>query len=392
MKYRLMHKTIPVLQMDLDEVTGAVAAAGEIFAPDRVPVGIAVKDRRVDRAALHHWWTRRSIPASRSGLHEALEIMHVSSPQSLIPRGYGLSLSDQYWALPEGMHLKWENINFFHNEFSDDVGDILFGKTPGKHPFNLVSPDNTSDGWLQKKWAILDGKRCLIKGGSGATRQEPYNEILASEIMRRLGVPHIPYTLTFIEGYPCSICENFITPETELISAWYIMQTRKRDNRVSLYRHFLDCCSALGIPDIRGALDKMLTVDYLIANEDRHFGNFGAIRNADTLEWIGLAPVFDSGTSLWHDKPTPMIRPLFKSLAKPFCSSHEEQIKLIGGFEWLQFSALESVDASFEAILANAPFLDDFRRRVLCSAPGKRAEMLADHIRSRCVSGNPEEA
>jgi len=46
----------------------------------------------------------------------------------------------------------------------------------------------------------------------------------------------------------------------------------------------------------------MLVLDYLIANEDRHWGNFGAVRNAETLDWIGLAPVFDCGNSLWYNK------------------------------------------------------------------------------------------
>lgn len=35
-----------------------------------------------------------------------------------------------------------------------------------------------------------------------------------------------------------------------------------------------------------------MVFDYLMANADRHFGNFGAVRNVNTLEWIGLAPVF----------------------------------------------------------------------------------------------------
>ena len=67
-----------------------------------------------------------------------------------------------------------------------------------------------------------------MKGGSGATQQEPYNEVLASSVMERLGIPHVTYTLTVQEDYPYSVCEDFITPETELIPAWYIMQTVKR--------------------------------------------------------------------------------------------------------------------------------------------------------------------
>jgi hypothetical protein len=130
----------------------------------------------------------------------------------------------------------------------------------------------------------------LLKGGSGETRQEPYNEVIATKIMERLGIPHVPYTLMEQEGYPCSVCENLISPQTELITAWYVMQTSKKRNHVSVYQHYVNCCEALGIPGIVEALDQMMVVDYLIANEDRHQNNFGVIRNSDTLEWLAPAP------------------------------------------------------------------------------------------------------
>ena len=47
----------------------------------------------------------------------------------------------------------------------------------------------------------------------------------------------------------------------------------------------------------------MIVLDYLIVNEDRHQNNFGVVRNAETLEYLGAAPIYDSGTSLWFDKP-----------------------------------------------------------------------------------------
>lgn len=383
MKYLLMQKANPVLLMELDEVTGTVAAIGEIIEPRRVPVGVGIKDGVANRQELNGWWTGRSIPASRSGLREALAAMRVSSPQVLLTKCFGLSLSDQYWAKPEGADLSWDDLNFFDNVFSEDVGNILFGQLPNDDAFSLMSPDNTSDGWLRKKWKIIEGKRCLIKGGSGATRQEPYNEVLATEVMRRLGIPHVPYTLTLIDEQPYSVCEDFITAQTELVSAWHILQTRKRSNNVSPYRHFLGCCEALGIPSVRENVDKMLALDYVIANEDRHFNNFGAVRNADTLEWIGLAPVFDSGTSLWYDRPTTMIRPLAKAPSKPFRSSHEDQIRLVGSFDWFEPSALQGIDAAFSEILAGSQFIDDARRDALSRGLSKRAEMLSVHVRSK---------
>jgi hypothetical protein len=383
MEYTLMHQDKPVLSMEIDESTGTVAAIGDVFAPKRVPVGVGAKDSVVDRGGLNDWWTGRAIPASRSGLREALEAMKVSSPQILLTKCYGLSLSDQYWAKPESADLRWKDINFFDNAFSEDVGNILFGQIPKGDTFSLMSPDNTSDGWLRKKWKIVGGKRCLVKGGSGATRQEPYNEALASELMRRLGVSHVPYTLTLIEEYPYSVCADFITSETELVSAWHIIQTRKKSNNVSAYRHFLDCCHALGIPGAGDSIDKMLAVDYIIANEDRHFNNFGAVRNADTLEWIGLAPVFDCGTSLWFDKPNTMIRPLATSPSKPFRASHDEQIKLIGDFGWFDPSSLGGIGDAFSDILSGSPFIDDARRDALCYGLEKRAERLTQYIRGR---------
>lgn len=80
--------------------------------------------------------------------------------------------------------------NFFEKPFSEDVGNILFEHPSSGEEISLMSPENISDGWLKKKWAIIDGKCCLLKGG-GATQQEPYNEVLASRLMEQLQISHL---------------------------------------------------------------------------------------------------------------------------------------------------------------------------------------------------------
>lgn len=87
------------------------------------------------------------------------------------------------------------------------------------------------------------------------------------------------------------------------------MQSMRKDNNTSVYRHYLNCCEALGVEGMEHAVDQMIVLDYLIANEDRHQNNFGLLRSADTLEWLGAAPIFDSGSSLGYDKLTPQISP-----------------------------------------------------------------------------------
>lgn len=44
----------------------------------------------------------------------------------------------------------------------------------------------------------------------------------------------------------------------------------------------------------------MLVFDALIYNEDRHFGNFGLLRDNHTGEIIAPAPIFDNGISLFN--------------------------------------------------------------------------------------------
>lgn len=385
-KYILMHKNIPVADMELDDATCAISAVGHVYSENHVPVGIPVKKSVINRAALNEWWTGRAIPASRAGIRNALEELNLSTTQKLLEKCLGLSLSDQYWICPVGSGIEWPQVNFFEHSFSDDVGNILFGQGALNDHMNLMSPDNTSDGWLKKKWKIIDGKRCLIKGGSGATQQEPYNEVLASSIMKRLDIPHVEYSLLIEEDYPYSVCEDFITPDTDLISAWHLMQTVKKPNHVSVYQHYLDCCKTFGIPGIKESLDWMMVLDYLIVNEDRHQNNFGVVRNAETLEYIGAAPIFDSGTSLWFDKPTMMIGARAKVCCKPFKTDHEEQIKLVSSFDWLDLNALYGIDEELRELVRGSMFIDEKRCDALCRALKSRVDMLTDVVNEQRTS------
>nr|WP_319489294.1 excisionase [uncultured Caproiciproducens sp.] len=382
-RYMLMHKNIQVADIELDEASSAISAIGHIYKAPHVPLGIPVKKGVIDRSALNEWWRGRAIPASRAGIKNALTELNLSTTQKLLEKCLGLSLSDQYWICPAGSGIQWSPVNFFDNPFSEDVGNILFGQGSSNDHMSLMSPDNTSDGWLKKKWKIIDGKRCLIKGGSGATQQEPYNEVMAGKIMDRLGIPHVPYTLLTEDEYPYSVCEDFITPQTELISAWYVMQMEKKPNHVSIYQHYLDCCEKLGISGMKEALDRMMVLDYLIVNEDRHQNNFGVVRNAETLAYLGAAPIFDSGTSLWFDKPISMIGSKAKLSCKPFKNNHEEQIKLVSSFDWLNLNSLYDIDEELRELMRGSVFIDSARCDALCFALRERVEMLTEVVNTR---------
>ena len=386
MKRILMHRRTQVASIEFDDATGFIQKIEEIYAPEHLPIGIPVRNGIADRTAFNDWWTDRSIPASRSGIREALEILEISNTKLLLLRCYGLSLSDQYWIKPDGSNLTWENINFFDNSFSDDIGDVLFGAPKHANELNLSSPDNTSDGFLKKRWKIIDGKRCLIKGGSNPFRQQPFNEVIATEIMARLNIPHVPYALVWNNDAPYSICEDFVDENTELIPAWRVMMIQKKSNNVSIYQHFVKCCEFLGIKDVVPFLDRMITLDYIIANEDRHFNNFGLLRNAETLEWIGMAPIYDSGSSLGYDKLPSQMKSEKDVRCKPFKNHHLEQLQLVQSFDWLDLSKLADVEDVIRGILSqdtDENYIDEYRINAVVNAVKRRLQNLEQLVKER---------
>ena len=380
MTHTLLHKNLPVADLDFDTATDSIGKVTALYHSDHLPVGVAIRKGVVDRAALNQWWADRSIPSTRDGLVSALQALGHPDAAHLLEAHLGLSPTEHYWLKPQGSSLAWEDVNFFQNSFSSDVGDALLGK-PIQGSAGFRSPDWTCDGNLRKRWAIMDGKRCLIKAGSQPFQQQPFGEVIASKIAERLGIPHIPYTVIWDEGLPYSVCEDFVTPDTELIPAWRVMQTQKKDNQTSVYRHYRNCCEKLGIPNVARALDQMLVLDYLIANEDRHFNNFGLLRNPDTLEWLGPAPIYDSGSCLGYDKLTPQIRSGAGITCKPFKRTHQDQLRLVTSFAWLDLSKLDGLDQDIRETFTGAEeFIDQERAEAIASSVNRRIQMLGDFL------------
>jgi len=364
-----MHKNVPVADLYISESTGSIETINAVHNADHLPLGTfgttGGEKGKLSRRLLDEWWMGRSIPASRDGIEQILLELNLRTRAALTLKCFGLSLSDHYWVNPTKNTLKWEDVNFFQNDFSKDMGEILFGNEPeDMRDTNLISPDNTSDGWLKKKWVIQNGKRFLMKGGSGDYQQEPVNEVIACAIMKRLAIEHVPYTLTFEKGKAYCLCETFITPQTEFVSALSIVNSIHRSEKDSALAHMLRCCNELRIPNVNDAIDKMLTLDFIISNSDRHYNNFGFIRNPETLEWQGFSPIYDSGTSLWHN--TRFINKEQKS--KPFKKTHDEQIKLVNNLKWYDVDKLKGLKEECIGIFSKSEFIEPERSCAIAEA------------------------
>ena len=379
MNYTLMHKNVEAAELTIAEAAAAITEICAIRSHEHMPPGVQDLKGGTDIGELNDWLRGRAIPTSRSGIQNLYARLGRRSTEYLVIKCFGLSLSDHYWIRPAGLGLAWADINFFQNDFSGDVGEILFGRVPANtKSINLVSPDNTSDGWLRKKWIISGGRRLLVKGSSEPWKQEPFNEVIASSIMQRLGIAHVPYTLLYDDAEPYSICENFLSIDTELVTAWRVFHSLIMNDRDSDYAHLLRCCEQIGIPDARMAIDEMLAVDYIIANEDRHYSNFGFVRNAETLEWLGAAPIYDSGASLWHNA----LDIGGPRKCQPFAKTHDEQLKLVTDLRRINanafdYESLKEIERDIQSIYAESRLINAERAGAISKAVLARARAVA---------------
>ena len=88
-----------------------------------------------------------------------LENLRLDSTLELAERNFGLSLSDRCWIDDTSAPQRWADINFFDNDFSDDLGRLTLGQDssasverPDYAHVNLTSPSSTVGGDLRKKW------------------------------------------------------------------------------------------------------------------------------------------------------------------------------------------------------------------------------------------------
>ena len=242
----------------------------------------------------------------------------------------------------------------FDNPFPEDMGRVLSWEDDAiEEGYDANAPGITTDAFLPKRWAIAGGERRLLKGAYSG--QEPFNEVVASRLMERLGAGHVPYEVTFDRrGRPYSSCPDMVTRDTELVPMYWLIRSG-RPKHMSAYDFCVRRCAGVGV-DIAPFLDRMLTVDFLMANEDRHYNNFGLLRDARTLACLGPAPVYDTGTSLGCLWDVEYVRTLGARVSKPFKKTHEEQIRLVKNFDWLDFDALEGFEDEIADILsAGAP-------------------------------------
>lgn len=305
MKCYLMNKNTKVALIEYDITYDIISKIYDMYNIDYAP--LSIKNANMDKSKnlakeLNLWFKGRGIPSWRKDVENLIEKLNVSTTEELLSKAFALSLSDQYWIIQEDEKIEWKNINFFENDFKYKGYLAASLSTYSRERPDLYSPNNTTDGMLQKAWIIENGDRVLVKGTYTPSRQEPINEWLASEICTRLDFSHCDYSIDILDGKLVSKCKNFVSSDEEIIVACDIFDSEKKTNNISDYEHYINVLEKHNVPKARENVENMFILDYLVMNVDRHMRNYGIIRNVKNLEWVRVTPIFDNGQSMQCEK------------------------------------------------------------------------------------------
>lgn len=372
-EYTLMMQNEKVLQFESSNGLIANKITWETNNVSHLPFALKIEN---SVKQLNSWLTKRCLPinitnnpeiATREEIEVFFEITQLKK-EDIPLLNFRASLFDPFWINPPNGKGSWEKVNFFTRQYSKDIGDIFF--TPwkvNKKKINYDSPDFTTGGLLKKCWRQDSNLTSyLIKAGSKATQQEPLNEILASVFLEKTKIlPFVRYDY-HVEGIDlCSKCKNFMTSDSELISAAYIYATEPRPEGKKVDTHLKDMCERYSIKDASEYIDKLHFVDAITVNPDRNLGNIGFIRNIITNEIIP-APAHDFAACFWNN-----------SAKNPEeVSSRFKEEELLALKKYRDYLTTEEIIKSIEECIISYPLLNKESKLEFINAYKERNRIL----------------
>lgn len=278
------------------------------------------------------WLSNRVIPKNRAFVDEILKTfgLSVNDTKGIIDICLGLSLNDSYWVTPVEFDGKFADYNLFEKPFSEALSLVAYTGVGSAEKAFSTSPEFTTNGMLRKAWRhIEDDGIYLYKGGTeGAANagNEPYSEFYACQIAKAMGLNCVEYDLENWKGILASKCRLFTDIDTAFVPISRLIKDRTLKNALDYY-------AGLGKP-FYDDLCSMLVFDAVIYNEDRHFGNFGILRDNHTGKIIKPAPIFDNGFSLFNFAMADDLENLgkyAKTRTPPYGVSFDEVCKAVMG-------------------------------------------------------------
>lgn len=376
--YILQHKNVAVAVLMIDE-SGNITDVGEEVKKPYLPILCT------SNISLKTWWTNRTIPVTRQGIQEDLMDERIASTKELLVKNLGLSLTDCYWVKPLESEYTWEQVNLFDNPFRDSF--VSMGISHSR-PMDLTNtspfiPSSSLQGELKKKWLLLGDERILVKGNYDGSIRQSLNEVFASALHERQGeFPFVSYWLTELsmpegETIGCA-CRNFCDSSLEFVSAYEIAYGYKKRNEQSEYEAYLEFGKMQGI-DLRSFMEYQIATDFILTNTDRHFNNFGMLRDTGSLKFVEPAPIFDNGNCLFYNGFVPKGKGLYDIAVTSFRKRETDLLKYVTQPEVVDLKVLPAGEELY-GLLKKDERMSDSQRQEICEAYETKIRMYTDFM------------
>lgn len=239
---------------------------------------------------LFGWLKSRTPPKHREHIQELLKQCGLYSTKDIIDFSKGLSLSDTLW-ITNNDNTSLNSVSLFTNDFNEKIGKIAFTGGMFGIGFSTTSPEFGTNGMLPKCWVKENNDIVLCKGetsGFSNTGNEPYSEVLADQVLNCLKYNHVNYWLAQYHGSLVSKCKLFTSEHTMLLPLHLYFDIFQLTEVIDRYNHL----------NLADDIARYMIFDFLSYNTDRHAGNIGVLLDADTFEYISIAPIYDNGCSM----------------------------------------------------------------------------------------------
>ena len=289
---------------------------------------------------LERFLNSRVIPRNRAYAEEILKPFgfNASRPKDIIDVTRGVSVNDSYSIVPENDILPFARYNLFCNDLDTTLqATALTGVAPQEAAHSNIPGELSVSGTFPKAWRNISGKLVLYKAGSAwrvsNTGKEPYSEYLASQVAEAMGLNHVSYSLEIWHNELCSTCPLMNNADTSFVQFGFAI-TAKQFATMNLSRAitYFENISK----EAAESFKSMLVFDAVIANKDRHLGNYGLLRDNHSGEIKGFAPIYDNNLSLFAQELTDDLTPEFmesqlNSMPGTFSQSMLKQAELVMG-------------------------------------------------------------
>lgn len=239
-------------------------------------------------SGIDDWIDGRQIAKHRTSIERLMRELGLVTRHDFIGMARCLSLTDTFWMKRADEIISWDEVSLYRNPFDDVIARIAFDGTGMYGRQNSpTSPEYATSGSFAKCWIREDGQISLLKRGSRGYANagfEPYSEKLASDMLAAAGVAHVPYEVVRFHDALASKCPIFTSEDKGFVSAH-----RFFDGPFSV-SDMLQFAAEHGAEE---AFRQMVVMDAVMANVDRHAGNYGFMVSNDTGDITGMAPLFD---------------------------------------------------------------------------------------------------